>query len=58
MQATPDLAAVAALIADPSRATMLTVLLGGVCLPAGELARLAKISPQTAGKKEWKTPLL
>lgn len=48
MNATPDLAAVAALIADPSRAAMLAVLLGGVSLPAGELASLAKISPQTA----------
>jgi DNA-binding transcriptional ArsR family regulator len=45
---TPDLATVAALIADPSRATMLTALLGGSALPAGELARQAKISPQTA----------
>lgn len=48
MKATPDLAAVAALIADPSRATMLAMLLGGVSLPAGELARQARISPQTA----------
>jgi DNA-binding transcriptional ArsR family regulator len=48
MNATPDLAAVAALIADPSRAAMLAVLLGGVSLPAGELAAHAKISPQTA----------
>ena len=48
MEATPDLAGVAGLIADPSRATMLAVLLGGISLPAGELARQAKISPQTA----------
>ncbi|HEX2911666.1 MAG TPA: winged helix-turn-helix domain-containing protein [Chloroflexia bacterium] len=48
MLATPDLAAVAALIADPSRAAMLAALLGGISLPAGELARLARISPQTA----------
>lgn len=48
MSATPDLAAVAALIADPSRAAMLSVLLGGHALPAGELAQCAKISPQTA----------
>jgi DNA-binding transcriptional ArsR family regulator len=48
MNASPDLAAVAALIADPGRAAMLAVLLGGVSLPAGELAKHAKISPQTA----------
>jgi DNA-binding transcriptional ArsR family regulator len=44
----PDLAAVAALIADPSRAAMLSALLGGHSLPAGELARFAKVSAQTA----------
>src|SRR5512146_823343 len=48
MHEVPDLAAAAALIADPSRAVMLSALLGGVSLPAGELARLAKITPQTA----------
>ncbi len=48
MNATPDLAAVATLIADPSRAAILSALLGGYSLPAGELARFAKISPQTA----------
>lgn len=48
MTANPDLAAVAALIADPSRAAMLSALLGGYCLPASELARHARISPQTA----------
>jgi DNA-binding transcriptional ArsR family regulator len=48
MRALPDLAAVAALIADPSRAAMLSALMDGRSLPAGELARYAKISPQTA----------
>jgi DNA-binding transcriptional ArsR family regulator len=44
----PDLAAVASLIADPARASMLSALLGNIALPAGELARLARITPQTA----------
>ena len=44
----PDLAAVASLIADPARASMLSALLGDNALPAGELARLARITPQTA----------
>lgn len=48
MNTNPDLATIAALIADPARATMLSVLMGDIALPAGELARLAKITPQTA----------
>jgi DNA-binding transcriptional ArsR family regulator len=48
MNTTPDLAAVAALIGDPSRAAMLSALLGGHALPAGELARHARVSAQTA----------
>jgi DNA-binding transcriptional ArsR family regulator len=44
----PDVAGTAALIGDPSRAAMLTALLGGVARPAGELARHAHVSPQTA----------
>ena len=48
MHANPDLAEVAALIGDPSRAAMLLSLLGGKTLPAGDLARAARISPQTA----------
>ncbi|WP_084958017.1 ArsR/SmtB family transcription factor [Thermoactinospora rubra] len=43
-----DIAPVAALIADPSRATMLNALLGGRALAAGELARLSGVSPATA----------
>src|SRR5215831_10949711 len=48
MKSSPDLAAVAALIADSSRAAMLSALMGGYSLPAGDLARIARISPQTA----------
>jgi DNA-binding transcriptional ArsR family regulator len=43
-----DIAPVAALLADPSRAAMMTTLLDGRALPAGELARIAGVSPQTA----------
>jgi DNA-binding transcriptional ArsR family regulator len=43
-----DLAAVAALIADPSRAAMLDALTAGVPLTAGELARVAGVAPSTA----------
>src|SRR5690606_9424350 len=46
----PDGAAVAAvaeLMGDPSRAAILSALLGGVARPAGELARCAGVSPQT-----------
>ncbi len=48
MSANPDIASIAALIADPARATMLSALMDDVALPAGELARLAKVTPQTA----------
>ena len=44
----PNLAAVAALIADPARAMMLLALIDGRALPAGELAYAAGITPQTA----------
>lgn len=44
----PDIARVAALIADPSRATILLALMSGQDLPAGALAGLAGVSPQTA----------
>lgn len=36
------------LLADPARAVMLTVLLDGCALPAGELAYAARVTPQTA----------
>jgi len=43
-----DLAYVASAMADPSRAIMLSSLLGGVALPAGELAYRARVSAPTA----------
>jgi DNA-binding transcriptional ArsR family regulator len=43
-----DLSSVAALIGEPARAAMLTALMDGLALPAGELAELAGVSPQTA----------
>ena len=44
MRGEPDVASVAALIGDPSRAAMLTVLADGRALPAGELAAVAGLS--------------
>ena len=44
----PDIARVAALLGDPARANMLTALMGGQALTAGELAREAGVTPQTA----------
>src|SRR5579884_3287815 len=43
-----DIAAVAALLADPTRAAMLLALADGRALPAGELARHARVAPSTA----------
>src|ERR1700748_2722484 len=43
----PSLAPAAALMADRARAAMLTALLGGRALAAGELARLAGVQPST-----------
>ena len=47
-QVEPNVARIAALIGDPSRAAILLALSDGRALPAGELARHAAISPQTA----------
>lgn len=44
----PDIAQLAAELGDPSRAKMLTALLGGQALTATELALTADISPSTA----------
>jgi DNA-binding transcriptional ArsR family regulator len=44
----PDIARIAALIGDPARANILTALMSGKALTAGELAREAGITPQTA----------
>ena len=38
----------ATLFSDPGRASILMSLLGGVALPAGQLAMIANVSPQTA----------
>jgi DNA-binding transcriptional ArsR family regulator len=45
-----DLAVVGALIGNPSRAAMLDALMTGRALTAGELARVAEISPATASE--------
>jgi DNA-binding transcriptional ArsR family regulator len=44
----PDVAAVAALLGDRGRAVILMALMDGRALPAGELARIARITAQTA----------
>src|SRR5690348_4226950 len=44
----PDIARIGALLGDPARTHMLTALMGGVALTAGELAREARVTPQTA----------
>jgi len=48
MQGVLEIAEVAALVGDPTRANMLCALLDGRALTAGELAYLASVSPQTA----------
>jgi DNA-binding transcriptional ArsR family regulator len=47
-QVEPDLARVAGLMGEPARAAMLTALLGGQPLAAGELARRAGVTAATA----------
>ena len=44
----PIIAEIAALVGDPARATMLSALIDGRALTAGELALAARITPQTA----------
>lgn len=48
MRSGPDISRLGQLIGDPSRAAMLVALLGGQALTAGELARIASITPSTA----------
>jgi DNA-binding transcriptional ArsR family regulator len=48
MKEGPDIAMVAALLGDPARANMLTALTAGQALTAGELAREAGVTAQTA----------
>ena len=50
MSAQPDLASVATLLSEPTRVAMLDALMGGVALPASELARRAHVTPQTASE--------
>src|SRR5215813_298597 len=44
----PIIAEIAALVGDPARATMVSSLLDGRALTAGDLAHAARITPQTA----------
>ena len=48
MDAAHRIASVGALLGDPSRAVMLACLLDGRAWTAGELARAAGVTPQTA----------
>ena len=48
MTTAASLAATAALVGDPARASMLGALLGGRALTATELAVIAGVTPQTA----------
>ena len=48
MKTGPDIAFVASLLGDPARANMLRALLAGEALTAGELAREAGVTAQTA----------
>ena len=48
MPDTPDIASIAALVGDPTRATMLAVLMDGRAHTATELALEAGVSPSTA----------
>ena len=49
-----DIATIAALIGDPTRAKILLALMGGLALPAGELAMCANVAPQTASSHLFK----
>ena len=48
MKLGPDISRLAALIGDPARANMISALMGGCALTAGELAQEAGVTPQTA----------
>jgi DNA-binding transcriptional ArsR family regulator len=45
-----SLSSTASLLGDPGRAAILLRLMGGVALPAGELATTAHVAPQTASE--------
>jgi DNA-binding transcriptional ArsR family regulator len=46
----PDIAATAQILADPSRAAMLDLMMNGLAYTAGELAEVAGVTPQTASQ--------
>lgn len=48
LSAGPNIAALAALLADPARAQIMLALMDGRSLTAGELARAGGVTPQTA----------
>lgn len=48
MKLGPDITRIAALLGDPARANILSALMGGQALTAGELAREGGVTPQTA----------
>ena len=48
MRLGPDITRIAALLGEPARAHILSALMGGQALTAGELAREAGVTPQTA----------
>lgn len=48
MKLGPDITRIAALLGEPARASMLSALMGGQAWTAGELAREAGVTPQTA----------
>lgn len=48
MNAAPDIARIASLLAEPARAKIMWTLIDGTVRPAGELAYAASISPQSA----------
>src|SRR5262249_31436365 len=47
MSDNPQLAEIAALVGDPARSNILSALMDGRALTAGELAYAARVSPQT-----------
>src|SRR5580700_72578 len=48
MELGPDVALIAGLIGEPARAAILVALVDGRALPAGELAFIGNVAPQTA----------
>src|SRR5580692_5260282 len=48
MELGPDVALIAGLMGEPARAAILVALVDGRALPAGELAFIGNVAPQTA----------